>query len=227
MTNSCTCKAEHWQPHADTCPANVDRPLLTLENIRSGTVPSDAHAVGFLLGEIERLQTEWNNASDLGNALLTEAVRLRAEVRALRIGHGFADPDSLDAPAHEPGAVASFPLLSIDPAADEVVDRLVADRLSKKSVIEPRVSEWDGSPEGVTHIAYGSLPIPSERSLTETSNGWLPVTNTSPADPMPELAWFWPWNGRVEMVSGNWHIFKQPVTHWQLVNRPQPPEKSI
>jgi hypothetical protein len=30
---------------------------LTLENIRSGAFPSDAHAVGFLLGEIERLQT--------------------------------------------------------------------------------------------------------------------------------------------------------------------------
>lgn len=28
---------------------------LTLENIRSGAFPSDAHAVGFLLGEIERL----------------------------------------------------------------------------------------------------------------------------------------------------------------------------
>lgn len=29
---------------------------LTLENIRSGAFPSDAHAVGFLLGEIEQLQ---------------------------------------------------------------------------------------------------------------------------------------------------------------------------
>lgn len=141
MTNPCTCKAEHWQPHADACPAKVQRPILTLENIRSGAVPSDAHAVGFLLGEIERLQTEWNNASDLGNALLTEAVRLRAEVRALRIGDGFADPDSLDAPAHEPVAVASFPALSIDPAADEVVDRLVADRLSKKSRTQQESTE--------------------------------------------------------------------------------------
>lgn len=31
-----------------------------------------------------------------------EIERLRAEVRALRIGHGFKDPDSLDAPAAEP-----------------------------------------------------------------------------------------------------------------------------
>jgi hypothetical protein len=33
----------------------MTKKLLTLENIRSGAVPSDAVAVGFLLGEIERL----------------------------------------------------------------------------------------------------------------------------------------------------------------------------
>lgn len=36
----------------------MTNPLLTLENIRSGAFPSDAHAVGFLLGEIEKLQKE-------------------------------------------------------------------------------------------------------------------------------------------------------------------------
>lgn len=56
MTNTCTCKAEHWQPHAVDCPAYTPKPLLTLENIHSGAVPSDAVAVGFLLGEIERLR---------------------------------------------------------------------------------------------------------------------------------------------------------------------------
>ena len=30
MTNTCTCKAEHWQPHADSCP---------LANKTSGTLP--------------------------------------------------------------------------------------------------------------------------------------------------------------------------------------------
>ena len=34
----------------------MTNPLLTLESIRSGAFPSDAHAVGFLLGEIERLE---------------------------------------------------------------------------------------------------------------------------------------------------------------------------
>jgi hypothetical protein len=38
----------------------MTKKLLTLENIRSGAFPSDAHAVGFLLGEIERLQGEYN-----------------------------------------------------------------------------------------------------------------------------------------------------------------------
>lgn len=33
----------------------MTKKLLTLENIRSGDVPSDAVAVGFLLGEIEKL----------------------------------------------------------------------------------------------------------------------------------------------------------------------------
>lgn len=56
MTNPCTCKAEHWQPHADSCPAYKPKPLLTVENIRSGAVPADAVAAGFLLGENERLK---------------------------------------------------------------------------------------------------------------------------------------------------------------------------
>jgi hypothetical protein len=55
MTGECTCNREHWQPHAESCPAYKPKPLLTVENIRSGAVPSDAHAVGFLLGEIEKL----------------------------------------------------------------------------------------------------------------------------------------------------------------------------
>jgi hypothetical protein len=36
---------------------------LTLENIRSGAFPSDAHAVGFLLGEIKRLTGQLNFAN--------------------------------------------------------------------------------------------------------------------------------------------------------------------
>jgi hypothetical protein len=29
MTNPCTCKAEHWQPHADSCPqANQNKPSV-------------------------------------------------------------------------------------------------------------------------------------------------------------------------------------------------------
>lgn len=77
MTKQCTCKAEHWQPHADTCPAKIERPLLTLENIRSGVVPSDAVAVGFLLGELDRLTRKrdeykvwWmRDSKNLGTAL--------------------------------------------------------------------------------------------------------------------------------------------------------------
>lgn len=56
MTNSCTCKAEHWQNHVESCPAYKPRPLLTVENIRSGAIPADAFVAGFLLGEIERLR---------------------------------------------------------------------------------------------------------------------------------------------------------------------------
>lgn len=121
VPNPCTCKAEHWQPHADTCPAKVDRPLLTLQNIRSGTVPSDAHAVGFLLGEIERLRELLKGA----NTHLLSVGIFDPVSRAVRA--------EIEVTTDEPGAVASFPSLSIDPAADEVVDRLVADRLSKKS----------------------------------------------------------------------------------------------
>ncbi len=55
-TETCTCKAEHWQPHAESCPAYKPKPLLTIENIRSGVVPADAVAAGFLLGQVERLQ---------------------------------------------------------------------------------------------------------------------------------------------------------------------------
>ncbi len=58
MNKKCDCKAEHWQPHAESCPAYTPKPLLTLENIRSGAVPSDSIAVGFLLAEIERLQAD-------------------------------------------------------------------------------------------------------------------------------------------------------------------------
>lgn len=42
----------------------MTNPLLTLENIRSGAVPSDAVAVGFLLGEIERLKRALRNCAD-------------------------------------------------------------------------------------------------------------------------------------------------------------------
>lgn len=43
--------------------AEVKNPLLTLENIRSGAFPSDAVAVGFLLGEIDRLRGQLNFAN--------------------------------------------------------------------------------------------------------------------------------------------------------------------
>lgn len=90
----CTCKAEHWQPHAEGCPAKVERPPLTLENIRSGAVPSDAVAVGYLLGEIERLHACWSEA--LGNVTVRnqELERLRLRCRALAfLQYGSSGPD--------------------------------------------------------------------------------------------------------------------------------------
>lgn len=50
---------------------------LTLENIRTGAFPSDAHAVGFLLGEIERLQRREAKA----RAILEPMAECDAEIR--------------------------------------------------------------------------------------------------------------------------------------------------
>jgi hypothetical protein len=49
MTNPCTCKAEHWQPHAEGCPAKVER--MTKKDVLDS--PLD---VGLMVIEIERLR---------------------------------------------------------------------------------------------------------------------------------------------------------------------------
>jgi len=90
MTGECTCNREHWQPHAESCPAYKPRPLLTIENIRSGAFPSDAHAVGFLLGEVDILRGNLSLAEEgLANAM-QEIERLKAALRLLDNGFKYS-----------------------------------------------------------------------------------------------------------------------------------------
>lgn len=64
--------------------------LLTLENIRSGDVPSDAIAVGFLLGEIERLRGEAEVADE-------QLAQLRGFAEAHKTCRGSDEPRELHA----------------------------------------------------------------------------------------------------------------------------------
>jgi hypothetical protein len=97
----------------------MTKKLLTLENIRSGAVPSDAVAVGFLLGEIERLAKERASAIDRLAPMGLEIERLRTGLRQLahKAGEEFGGFHSvvtfaeelLDGGSLEPGVGAPFP----------------------------------------------------------------------------------------------------------------------
>jgi hypothetical protein len=102
-----------------TDPHILTKKLLTLENIRSGAVPSDAVAVGFLLGEIERLAKERASAIDRLAPMGLEIERLRTGLRQLahKAGEEFGGFHSvvtfaeelLDGGSLEPKVGAPFP----------------------------------------------------------------------------------------------------------------------
>lgn len=98
----------------------MTNPLLTLENIRSGAAPSDAVAVGYLLGEIERLREVLTipnitpetkssamfirtlsehekgqpvNTQDLINALMWRVRNQRKEIARLQAKRATVEPD--------------------------------------------------------------------------------------------------------------------------------------
>lgn len=75
----------------------MTKKLLTLENIRSGAVPSDAVAVGFLLGEIERLRAALNEIEKLTSPQVT----LHYHCKQTNVMANLA----LAGSAHEPRAV--------------------------------------------------------------------------------------------------------------------------
>jgi hypothetical protein len=77
----------------------MTKKLLTLENIRSGAVPSDAVAVGFLLGEVDILRGNLSLAEEgLANAM-QEIERLRSDFKNFhrllceRFGYGHDEVD--------------------------------------------------------------------------------------------------------------------------------------
>jgi hypothetical protein len=75
---------------------------LTEADVKLLETPDEELRMTNELVETRVQRDEWKAIAE---TRLAEIERLRLEVRALRIGHGFTDPDSLDAPAHEPGAV--------------------------------------------------------------------------------------------------------------------------
>ena len=77
----------------------MTKKLLTLENIRSGDVPSDAVAVGFLLGEIEKLQKD-------GKCLVAGCTKPTLRAAMCEEHNAPYTPSAIPRSALEPGACA-------------------------------------------------------------------------------------------------------------------------
>ena len=115
--------------------------------------------------------------SDIAAGMAKEIERLREEVRALRIGHGFKDPASLDAPASEPPAQ---PLGLGDPVtyAPRYPSKLplegwTVERLPPEPVYVIR------HPEGsVIAVAAGEISRSAAKSECAHSKVWLIGDNT-------------------------------------------------
>ena len=107
MTKQCTCKAEHWQPHADACPAKVERmtkdlcmvceglccgeiPRLNAEIARLREVltipnitPDTTSSALFIRTLTEHEKGQPVNAQDLINALMWRVKNQRKEIARL------------------------------------------------------------------------------------------------------------------------------------------------
>jgi hypothetical protein len=95
MTNSCTCKAERWQPHAESCPAykpkGVHCPCGHLEDNDEHACPV-THAR--LRAEIERLRTQIE-ILQRANRFLSEQVASAHEPGACAVVNEQAEDEGL------------------------------------------------------------------------------------------------------------------------------------
>lgn len=94
MTNSCTCKAEHWQPHKVDCPAYkppaAPSSVSTLRLLaKCGSM--DLSALGVIADEIERLTEE-------NRELQTRVVEVERCARELL--HGSDEPGVVQRVCH-------------------------------------------------------------------------------------------------------------------------------
>jgi hypothetical protein len=74
MTNPCTCKAEHWQPHANSCPVQ-NKPTTTMTHVEE-------------LRHVAAMEScSWDYAQKLMRSSADEIERLRAEVVGIQAAH--------------------------------------------------------------------------------------------------------------------------------------------